>query len=170
MHIYRDQQTARDYNPLGGSVPNISLTSATVLLVGVGESGIEAARLCNTALGMRVLGVDARRTEGSEWIDGPIHPPSEMDALLPEADYVRAMSFRFCDGRSEDVRGCAQVVLTVPHTPETEGLFGAPQFRAMKSGASIINIARGPTVKIDDLDAALRSGEIGGASHSARGL
>ena len=51
----------------------------------------------------------------------------------------------------------------MPHTPETEGLFGAPQFRAMKSGASIINIARGPTVKIDDLDAALRSGEIGGA-------
>ena len=56
MHIYRDQQTAREYNPLGGSVPNISLTSATVLLVGVGESGIEAARLCKTALGMRVLG------------------------------------------------------------------------------------------------------------------
>ena len=61
------------------------------------------------------------------------------------------------------MRGFVQVVLTVPHTPETEGLFGAPQFRAMKSGASIINIARGPTVKIDDLDAALRSGEIGGA-------
>ena len=93
MHIYRDQQTAREYNPLGGSVPNISLTSATVLLVGVGESGIEAARLCNTALGMRVLGVDARRTEGSEWIDGPIRPPSEMDALLPEADYASNATF-----------------------------------------------------------------------------
>ena len=60
MHRYRDQQLEQVYRPLGSSVPNISLTSATVLLVGVGESGVETARLCNTALGTRVIGVDAR--------------------------------------------------------------------------------------------------------------
>jgi lactate dehydrogenase-like 2-hydroxyacid dehydrogenase len=54
------------------------LTSATVLLVGVGESGVETARLCKTALGMRVLGVDARRTGVSPegWWEGELHPPS----------------------------------------------------------------------------------------------
>ena len=60
MHRYRDQQLEQVYRPLGSSVPNISLTSATVLLVGVGESGVETARLCSTALGMRVIGIDAR--------------------------------------------------------------------------------------------------------------
>lgn len=60
MHHYRDQQLQQIYRPLGSSVPNISLTGATVLLVGVGESGVETARLCSTALGMRVIGVDAR--------------------------------------------------------------------------------------------------------------
>lgn len=77
------------------------------------------------------------------WWEGEIHPPSALGDLLPEADYV---------------------VLTIPHTPETEGLFSAPQFKLMKPTASIINIARGPTIRIDDLDAALRSGEIGGAA------
>ena len=55
-------------------------------------------------------------------------------------------------------------MLTIPHTPETEGLFSAPQFKLMKPTASIVNIARGPTIRLDDLDAALRSGEIGGAA------
>ena len=145
MHLYRDQQASRTYKPLTAAdgVTFVPLTSATVLLVGVGESGLEASRLLKTALNVdRVLGVDARRTGTVEWIDGPIQGPESIDSLLPEADFV---------------------VLTIPHTPETEGLFGAPQFAAMKRSACLINIARGPTVQLDALNDALRSGEIAGA-------
>ena len=55
------------------------------------------------------------------------------------------------------------VILTIPHTPQTEGLFDAAKFRLMKRSAIFINIGRGMTTKLDDLNDALRSGEIAGA-------
>jgi phosphoglycerate dehydrogenase-like enzyme len=39
----------------------------------------------------------------------------------------------------------------------------AERFKLMKTSAFFINIGRGMTTKLDDLDAALRSGEIAGA-------
>jgi phosphoglycerate dehydrogenase-like enzyme len=48
-------------------------------------------------------------------------------------------------------------------TPETEGLFDAAMFSAMKPGALFINTARGGHVVERDLMAALESGHLGGA-------
>jgi phosphoglycerate dehydrogenase-like enzyme len=70
-------------------------------------------------------------------------PPQALDRLLPEADFV---------------------ILTVPHTPATEGFFNATKFRAMKRTAFFINIGRGMTTKLNDLVAALRGGQIAGAA------
>ena len=56
------------------------------------------------------------------------------------------------------------VVLTIPHTPSTEGLFIASKFALMKDSALFINIGRGMTTKLDDLNNALRSGGIAGAA------
>ena len=55
------------------------------------------------------------------------------------------------------------VIVTVPETPETQGLFTTEKFKLMKPTAFFINIGRGATVALDDLNAALRSGEIAGA-------
>ena len=55
------------------------------------------------------------------------------------------------------------VILTVPHTPATEGLFDRPRFQRMKPAAFFINIDRGMTTKLDDLVTALEPGEIAGA-------
>ena len=66
-----------------------------------------------------------------------------LDALLPRADFV---------------------LLTIPHTPATEGLFDTAKFGRMKSTAVLVNIGRGATVQIDALDVALRAGTIGGAA------
>ena len=63
--------------------------------------------------------------------------PSELDDVLPQADFV---------------------VLTIPHTPQTEGLFDASKFALMKNTAIFINIGRGMTTKLDDLNDALRNG------------
>jgi phosphoglycerate dehydrogenase-like enzyme len=68
--------------------------------------------------------------------------PDQLDSQLPKADFV---------------------VLTIPHTPATEGLFDSSKFALMKNSAIFINIGRGMTTKLDDLNAALRSGEIAGA-------
>jgi phosphoglycerate dehydrogenase-like enzyme len=51
----------------------------------------------------------------------------------------------------------------MPHTPKTEGLFHSERFHLMKRSAFFINIGRGMTTKIDDLNRALREGLIAGA-------
>src|SRR5579864_1063895 len=71
-----------------------------------------------------------------------MHLPSRLDALLPRADFV---------------------ILTIPHTPETEGLMNASRFALMKSSAFFINIGRGKTTRLLDLVNALQSGTIAGA-------
>ena len=116
----------------------VDLTTSTVLINGVGGIGAEAARLC-VAFGSRVIGVDPRPAYE---IDGEIIAPSELDDRLPEADFV---------------------VTTVPHTPETEFMWNADRFKAMRDSAYFINIGRGMTCKLDDLVAALDNGEIAGA-------
>lgn len=57
--------------------------------------------------------------------------------------------------------GADCVVLCAPHTAETEGLIGAEELAAMKSGAVFINIARGAIVDEPALIEALRDGRLG---------
>jgi phosphoglycerate dehydrogenase-like enzyme len=90
---------------------------------------------------MRVLGVDPRLEEPSAGLD-ELHRPEDLLDVLPQADFV---------------------LVTVPETPETQGMFTREKFQAMKSTAFIINIGRGATVVLDDLVEALRAGEIAGA-------
>ena len=52
------------------------------------------------------------------------------------------------------------VIVAVPLTPETTHLIGADELAAMKSTASLVNIARGPVVDSDALHHALTSGQI----------
>ena len=56
------------------------------------------------------------------------------------------------------------MVVTVPHTPETEGMFGAAAFAAMRPGAAFVNIGRGAVVDQPALCAALQSGQVGFAA------
>ena len=51
----------------------------------------------------------------------------------------------------------------VPLTDESRGLFGSPEFAAMKRGAVFINTARGDLVDQDALLAALEGGHLFGA-------
>jgi D-isomer specific 2-hydroxyacid dehydrogenase-like protein len=55
------------------------------------------------------------------------------------------------------------VILTVPHTPETERFMNRARFREMTKTAFFINIGRGMTTRLDDLVEAWRAREIVGA-------
>ena len=140
FHHYLPRQLRREWRREPNDTGVIALSEATALIVGVGGIGGEAARLA-AAFGMHVMGVDARRREappGVVKLDGP----DALDALLPLADFV---------------------ILTVPHTPATEGFMNRARFRLMKRTAFFINIGRGRTTRLDDLVDALRAGEIAGA-------
>jgi len=140
FHRYLPQQLRREWRraPLDSGV--VHLPGATALIVGVGGIGAEAARLA-AAFGMRVIGVDARRPDAPPGV-AELHRPEALDALLPRADFV---------------------ILTVPHTPATEGFMNRARFQRMKPSAFFINIGRGMTTRLDDLVDALRAGEIAGA-------
>ncbi|HEU5012166.1 MAG TPA: D-2-hydroxyacid dehydrogenase [Roseiflexaceae bacterium] len=138
LPFYMEAQAQRRWEPNAPKSPYVDLATASALIVGVGGIGQEAARLC-AAFGMRVVGVDARWEYDVPSVEK--HAPEELDALLPAADFV---------------------IVTTPHTPETEGMWNARRFQLMKKTAYFINIGRGKTTKLDDLVAALESGEIGG--------
>jgi phosphoglycerate dehydrogenase-like enzyme len=140
LHVYLPQQLRREWSPLPLDTGIIHLPGATALVVGVGGIGAEAARLA-AAFGLRVIGVDARRQDTPPGV-ADLYRPDALDRLLPHADFV---------------------ILTVPHTPATEGFMDRSRFRLMKRGAFFINIGRGRTTRLDDLVEALRAGEIAGA-------
>ena len=141
FHVFLPQQLRREWAKSDREDGNVlHLPEATALIVGLGGIGAEAARLA-AAFGMTVLATDARRKEAPPGV-AELHPPEALDALLPRADFV---------------------ILTVPHTPATEGFFNRARFQRMKPTAFFINIGRGMTTKLDDLVAALRAGEIAGA-------
>jgi phosphoglycerate dehydrogenase-like enzyme len=52
------------------------------------------------------------------------------------------------------------VALTVPATPETRGMIGAPELARMRPGAVLINVARGSIVQEAALVDSLRSGRL----------
>ena len=109
FHVYSRQQARKRVAAADRTRDVVHLPEATALIVGVGGIGAETARLC-AAFGMRVIGVDARREGPPEGV-AELHRPEALDRLLPQADFV---------------------ILTIPHTPETEGLFDAAKFRLMK--------------------------------------
>jgi phosphoglycerate dehydrogenase-like enzyme len=139
FQFYFPQQSRQEWKRLEIE-STVYLPEATVLMVGVGGIGAAAAEMCAN-FGIRVIGVDARRTDAPPGV-AELHHSDQLESLLPEADFV---------------------VLTVPLTPETKGMMSARQFGLMKSSSFLINIGRGGTVVLDDLVDALNTGDIAGA-------
>ncbi|MBL9147705.1 MAG: D-2-hydroxyacid dehydrogenase [Phycisphaerae bacterium] len=126
------------------SPPRVALDGKTLLVVGLGGIGTEIAKRGH-AFGMRV--VATRRSAGPA--TDPSMPcverigrPQDLPALVAEADVI---------------------AVAVPLTAETTGLFNADLLARCKSGAILINIARGKVIDTDALMAALRSGRLGAA-------
>jgi D-3-phosphoglycerate dehydrogenase len=66
---------------------------------------------------------------------------------------------------SDDVYTAADfITLHLPNTPDTRGWLDAEALAKCKDGVRILNVARGPLIVDEDLQAALDSGKIGGAA------
>src|SRR5262249_29881903 len=95
------------------------LHGKTMLVVGLGGIGTQVARRAH-AFGMRVIAIDPKDMERPACVFS-VDKPAKLMELLPKADVV---------------------VLACPLTPETRGLIGADQLKAMKKSAYLVNIAR----------------------------
>ena len=142
VHTGRDRQREHVWR---GMISDLGrreeeLAGKTMLIYGLGSIGSRLARLAR-AFDMTVVGIkrDVANHDGS-------------------ADEVRSPG-RFLESLAEvDV-----VALTCPLTPQTENLMDADALGRMKSGAYLINVARGRCVNEPDLAAALERGAIAGA-------
>ncbi|MFV0133487.1 2-hydroxyacid dehydrogenase [Streptomyces sp. HMX87] len=119
---------------LGGFRP--ALADKDVLIVGYGSIGSAIEdRLAPFEVARVARVARSARTTAR----GPVHSLTELPALLPEADVV---------------------VLSTPLTETTRGLVDAEFLGRMKTGALLVNVARGPVVDTKALLAELESGRI----------
>ena len=117
------------------------LQGQTALVVGIGEIGRAVVRRA-APFGMRVNGLRRRAGDSAPAGFDHVFAISDLHAALADADHV---------------------VVTLPSTPQSRGLFDAAAFAAMKPGAAIYNVGRGPVIDTAALIAALESGHLGGA-------
>jgi len=135
VHAQRERRWARgEFNHV------FELAGQTMLLIGVGAIGGRTAEIAK-GIGMRVLGV-RRNPEVAHPAVEAMYAPGRLLEALPLADWV---------------------VITAPYTPETKGMIGERELRAMKPTAYIVNIGRGATIQQAALVRALQEGWIRGA-------
>jgi D-3-phosphoglycerate dehydrogenase len=80
------------------------------------------------------------------------------------AERYRELGVEKADSSDEVYAQADFLTLHLPKTPETEGWLDAEALAKCKDGVRILNVARGPLIVDEDLEAALDSGKVGGAA------
>jgi glycerate dehydrogenase len=117
--------------------PIVELEGKTLGIIGYGDIGSRVAAIGH-ALGMRVLA-------------------SKRNWSTPPPSFVRPTTTEQIWAESDAIS------LHCPLTPDTQHLVNRDTLALMKSTSYLINTARGPLVKDEDLAEALNAGSIGGA-------
>lgn len=115
------------------------LCGETVAIVGCGSVGTECAKRFS-AFGTRVIAVDVAKPESE--IYSEFYDINDIKKALGIADTV---------------------VLTLPLTDETRGMFNGEMFSHFKDGSVLVNISRGAVANENDLIKALENGKPSGA-------
>ena len=112
-----------------------ALADQRVLIIGYGHIGQAIEHRLNGFEVASITRVSGRGRSGPPLV----HPAADLPGLLPEADVV---------------------FVVAPHTPQTEGMFGARELGLLPDGALLVNVARGKLVDTPALLAELSSGRI----------
>ena len=122
---------------LGGT----ELDGKTLGVLGFGRIG-QLVAIRARAFGMRVIAFDPFTAEG-RYREIGAEKAESADDVLAAADFL---------------------TLHLPKTPETQGFINTENLAKTKDGVRIINVARGPLIVDEDLQAALDSGKVAGAA------
>lgn len=128
------------FTAAGPATLRTELGSLALGIVGYGHIGKVVAERAK-AFGMTVFVANRSRVVPGGPVD-QYFPLGRLPALMRAVDYV---------------------VVTLPHTSETEGLIGRPQLAAMRPTGVILNVGRGPVIDEAALYEALKERRIGGA-------
>lgn len=122
-----------------GFDPHYMACERTVGVMGLGAMGLRSAQMI-AALGIPVIGWSRTRktVPGIETYAGE----AERDAFLARCDVL---------------------VCLLPATPETAGILSAPLFAKLPHGAGLVQLGRGAQQVMEDIIAALDSGQLSGA-------
>ena len=115
---------------------NTSIRGKTLLIIGVGNIGGDAARWA-TGFGLDVIGI--RRSGKPRKGVREMHRPHALRRLLPRADFV---------------------LIATPETAETRQMLGRGEIALLKPGAGLINVGRAGVVDYNALRERLVAGEL----------
>ncbi|MDH3943753.1 MAG: hydroxyacid dehydrogenase, partial [Anaerolineae bacterium] len=130
---------SNDWQPRYRPNPAVLLEGKTLLILGYGQIGQYAARICR-AMGMHIMATK-KHLEGGQGADeiAEIHPPEALHDLLPKAEVV---------------------LITLPLTEETGGLIGERELEVLPPKAILVNVGRGAIVDQEALFKALKDGTL----------
>ncbi|MBN1580401.1 MAG: D-2-hydroxyacid dehydrogenase, partial [Anaerolineae bacterium] len=114
---------------------------STMGIVGFGAVGRALAARAQ-AFEMRIIALDLYPTNKPDTVS-ELWGLDRLEDLLRESDYV---------------------VVTVPYTPQTQGMLGAEQLALMKPGAMLVGISRGGIIDQAALAQMLRDGRLAAAA------
>lgn len=121
--------------------PTTELKGRTLLIVGLGQVGLEVARLAR-CFGMHILGTKRRPNEKLPDVE-EIYGSDHLRKLVPRADAV---------------------VVTLPLTEETAEIIDRETIGLMKSGCVLVNVGRGEVIDEQALIEALEENRVRGAA------
>jgi len=144
LHVFMRNQTERKWKTIDADLifQMDELSGKTAGLVGLGRIGSEIAKKAK-CFGMRVIAT--RRNPSApkpDYVDKLVSP-EHLEELLADSDFV---------------------IIQIPLTKDTEGMFGKKELRGMKRTGYLVNASRGSIVKEDELVEALKEGWIAGAA------
>ena len=122
------------------NLPVLEISGDTLGIIGLGSIGLQVATRAH-AFDMRILAVDPTQTEKPDDVES-LWKMDRLHDLLRQSDFV---------------------AICCPLTPQTKGMMGAPEFRAMKPTAILVTIGRGQIIDQAALAEALQTQEIAGA-------
>lgn len=126
-----------DWTPRYAPYPSQLIYGKRALILGYGAIGQHLGRMLR-GMGVTVSGIVRSRIDPERGIYGP----KSLRALLPKTDIL---------------------CITVPGTPETEGMIGAEELALLPEGALLVNVGRGAVVDQFALYEALHNRHLAGA-------
>ena len=139
LHLQKEQKKHHWERFCGDELEN-----KTLGIIGMGKIGKRVASV-GRCFKMRVIAIARTGSENTADQLG-------VDALFPS------------EKLHEMLKQTDALVLSLPHTPQTEGMMNSAAFSALKPGAVFVNIARGQVVDEQALLSHLQTGRIGFAA------